>query len=133
MVKYKQTPSKDVTGKDVFRYFKDSKMVKESTVPHEVMERFEYTTEVEYDDEPTRRRCLFCDAPKSRGRYLNGETIELCEYHYQNKTLGSIAAQVRLVNSERNKDGPNTKPQAKGKRKQQRRLRQDSIALNYTG
>jgi len=100
MVHYKRTPSKNALGEPCFRYFKDSKPVKESSIPHEVMDKFEIIPETDYDDEPERRRCIFCDAPQKRVRSLNMTMVDLCEWHYQNKNLGKIAAQVRVVEKE---------------------------------
>jgi hypothetical protein len=133
MIKYMKIPYSNAAGDSGFRYKKDNLMTKEARIPHEVMEKFEYASEVEYDDVPDKRRCIFCDAPQSRQRYLDGGMLDLCEYHYQNKSLGTIAAQMRLLKEEQEKqDGLNAKSQAKGKRKLKRSPRKDSIALNYT-
>ena len=120
MVKYARIPTKNAQGAEGFRYTKDGKMTKESRIPHEVMEKFQFAPETLYDDMPERRRCLACEAPQSRQRYLNGETVELCEYHYQNMRLGQIAALVRLLKEEEIKNGDDSTPQTKRKRKQQR-------------
>lgn len=101
MLKYQKIPYKSKEGVEGFRYLKDSKLTKEARIPHSVMEKFEFTDTVEYDDAPDQRKCLFCDAPKSRIRPLNGQIVELCEWHYQNMNLGKIAAQVELVKREK--------------------------------
>ena len=133
MITYKRIPFKNKAGDTGFRYTKNGLITKESRVPQEVVQKFAYTPEVEYDDAPERRRCLFCDAPQKRQRVLNNEMVDLCEWHYQNKNLGTIAAQVRLLKEEREvKDGKNATTQAKGKGKQQRPRRKNSVALNYT-
>ena len=94
-VKYARIPTNN-KGAEGFRYTKNGLMTKESRVPHEVMEKFAYTPTVEYDDAPERRRCLACDAPQKRQRYLNTKLVDLCEYHYQHLRLGQIAELVRL-------------------------------------
>lgn len=134
MVVYKKIEYKNGAGDTGFRYTKNNVLTKESRIPPEVMSKFEYATSVEYDDKPDQRRCIFCDAYQSRQRYLNQETVDLCEWHYQNKNLGSIAAQVRLLKEEKElKDGANAKSQAKRKRKQQRPSRKTKLTLDYTG
>lgn len=75
-------------------------MTNGSKIPHEVIEKFEYTNVVEYDEQPDKRRCLFCFAPQSRQKYLNGSLYDLCEWHYQNTRLGQLAAQVVAVAKE---------------------------------
>lgn len=132
MINYKRIPYKNAAGDTGFRYTKNNKMTKESRIPQEVMERFTYTDAVEYDDAPERRRCIFCDAPQSRQRFLNNEMVDLCEYHYQNKNLGTIAAQVRLLKEEQeSEDGRKRmrKESSGGKRK--RTSRKTKVALNY--
>lgn len=101
MVTYKRTLTKNNKGEEIYAYFKDGGKVKASSVPHDVVEKLEFgTPEVRYDDEPERRRCIFCDAPQKRVRALNMTMVDLCEWHYQNTNLGKVAAQVRLVEKE---------------------------------
>lgn len=134
MQTYRRVVYNNAAGDSGYRYLKEGKFIKESRVPHEVMDKFQYSEEIEYDDVPDKRRCVACDAPQSRQRYLNAEMVDLCEWHYQNMSLGRIAAQVRLLNEERTKqDGINAATQAKGKRKLKRSPRKDSVAHNYTG
>lgn len=99
MQKYAQIPTINGTVKG-FRYTKNGVMTKESKIPHEVMEKFAYTSSLEYDDMPEKRRCIFCDAPQSRQKYLNSKLYDLCEWHYQNTSLGKLAAQVVAVAKE---------------------------------
>lgn len=115
MIIYKRIPYNNAAGDTGFRYTKNSLITKESRVPHEVIDKFAFTPEVEYDDMPERRRCLFCDAPQNKQRYLNGSLVDLCEWHYQNARLGQIAAQVKLV------ENTVEKPQAKKKKRRTRK------------
>lgn len=39
--------------------------------------------------------CLVCGAPGEHGRYLNGQTLNLCTEHYQGTTLGELAQLIR--------------------------------------
>ena len=82
------------------RYFRNGVQVKTPRVPQEVKDKLMYSPEVEFDEQPDKRRCIFCDAPQTAQRYLNNEMIDLCGYHYHNTTLGAVAAQVRLTKKE---------------------------------
>lgn len=98
MVEYRRvTTQNKEDGETSLRYLKNSKFTKIETVPPEVLEKLEYAERIEYDDEPTKRRCLACDGPQKRQRYLNSKTVDLCEWHYQHLTLGKIAERVRVV------------------------------------
>lgn len=132
-MKYQRIPYKSKEGVEGFRYLKDAKLTKESRIPHDVMDKFSFTDSVEYELDPNARICLFCDAPQTKQRVLNSETVELCDWHYHNKTLGAIAAQVRLINEERPNDGSESQQKAKRKRKQQRKNSKVAAALNHTG
>lgn len=125
MIKYQKIPYKNAQGDTGFRYTKNGLMTKESRIPHEVMEKFEYTPTFEYDESPEKRRCIFCDAPQSRQRYLNSELIDLCEWHYQNARLGQIAAQVREVEKEKVLEA--AKPVAKKKKPKTRKTALSSM------
>ena len=97
MIKYAKVPSKDGAGD---RFTHNGLFIKESRVPPELMEKFEYATELEYDEHPEKRRCIFDEAYQSRQRFLNSELIDLCEWHYQHARLGEIAHQVDLLAKE---------------------------------
>lgn len=131
---YKRVETKDAVGNPAIRYIKDGKPTKAATVPPEVLDQFKYSPIIEYDDNPDERRCLFCDAPQERIKRLNNETLELCEWHYQNKNLGQVAAQVRLLKEQERRDGLNAKAHKglKTKRKQ-RSSSKTKVALNYVG
>jgi len=124
-----------INGETKWRYFKNNLITKESTVPHEVKDKLEYAPSVEYDERPeVLKRCIFCDAPESRQRYLNNVLVDLCEWHYQNMTLGSIAHQVNLLSKEQERirngihEGTLRRRTTKGKHK--RASRQTAAALN---
>ena len=106
-----------------FRYTKNGLITKESRVPHEVMEKFAYAPTIDYDDAPERRRCIACDAPQKRQRYLDTKLVDLCEYHYQHLRLGQIAELVRLI-----KETKVEKPVAKKKKKTRKTALSASIS-----
>ncbi len=41
------------------------------------------------------KQCIFCERPSDHSRYFNNQVIELCQDHYETRTLGEIAEQVR--------------------------------------
>lgn len=131
-MKYQRIPYKSKEGVEGFRYLKDSKLTKESRIPHDVMEKFAYTDTVNYDFDPLARLCLFCDSPQTRQRVLNSQTVELCDWHYHNMSLGKIAAQVRLLSEERQKNGNDSEDKAKGKRKLKRKGTKTALSRSYT-
>lgn len=102
MISYKRIPFSNGTVEG-FRYLKDNRLTKERTVPHDVIDKFEYTDTVSYDERPLERRCLFCDAPQEYQRYFQSKTIELCNWHYHNLNLGKIAQFVRELEAEQAK------------------------------
>lgn len=113
-------------GVEGWRYTKNGLMTKESRVPAEVMEQFEHRESVDYDDQPDKPRCLFCDAPGSRKRYLRPVTVDLCEHHYYSENIGRIAAQIREVNKlkekkEREEDSANRKRQVRTSKRRRSR------------
>lgn len=44
------------------------------------------------------RRCIFCNGPGTKTKWINGKVIRLCEGDYLEHTTGEIAAQMREVN-----------------------------------
>src|ERR1700761_3015213 len=101
MVTYHRIPFQNSQGYTAFRYTRGNLLCKESSIPPVVLEKFDINDTITYDDKPSIRRCLFCDDYQSRQRMVNGETVELCEWHYQHMNLGKIAAQIALL--ERNR------------------------------
>lgn len=96
MISYKKVPYENSQGDKGFRYIKDGIFTRESRIPPVVLERLEITDHMDYDEQPDKRRCIFCDAPQERQKYFNGQLYDLCEWHYQHMTLGKVAAQVAL-------------------------------------
>lgn len=145
MITYKRIPYQngEVTG---FRYLKDSRLTKERTIPHEVMDKFEWVNEVEYDEQPSKQRCKFCDAPATRQKFYwpRGEkqpmTIEMCDWHYHNLNLGKIAQLVRELAAEKAEQEAKEKAKKaakklskKGKKKWQAKVQENhSVAETVT-
>lgn len=100
---YKRTEY-TLNGEKKMRYFRNNLITKESTVPQEVKDKLMYSPEVEFDNQPENaHRCIWCDAPGTRMRYLNQETVYNCDYHYHNTSLGAVAHQVNILKEEEHK------------------------------
>jgi hypothetical protein len=84
------------TKDDKYRYLKDGKFVSESAVPMELKTKFDMSNEITFDDSGD-KRCLFGDAPAKRIKNYQMEVLDLCEWHYQNSTLGAIAHEFNLM------------------------------------
>lgn len=89
-------------------YKKGNLFIKPDKIPAEVMGYFEHTDKVEYDDKPGEPRCLFCEAPRTHQRTINVvahavelKTVDLCDFHYYNQSLGSLVAKYRLIQQEK--------------------------------
>lgn len=85
------------------RYRKNKKMVKVNTLPRDVMERFGLLNpeapeqEEETPDEPRKnpKACIFCGMHSRYTRFVNLQTIYVCDEHYQTKNIGKCAARLR--------------------------------------
>ena len=110
-----------------YRYTKNNVFVKGSSIPPEVLEKFEYTDSVKFEDEPEKKRCLFCDAPATRKRLVTQVIVELCEGHYYSKNIGTIVAQLRELNNIKEKiDGEQRRRKVVNRGKRKRTLRKTS-------
>lgn len=90
MVVYKKIKRKYDVG-----YTRDNVFIKGSRVPEEVKERLEITDHMDYDDQPNKPRCLFCEAPATRQRIFEGVMVDMDEFHYYAKNIGQIAQELR--------------------------------------
>lgn len=115
-----------------FRYTRDGVFVKADRVPQDVMVKFEYTPTVEYDDQPDKPRCLFCDAPRSHQRYVTGLMVPLCDHHYYTENIGRITAQLRLLKEQGEKDGVQQKKSIGSTTKWNKRTKRQDARSNPT-
>ena len=84
------------------RYRKNKRMVSKNTLPREVMERFgllnpEIPEEEDTPDEPRKdsKACLFCGVHSRFTRFVNLQTVYLCDSHYYDVNIGKIAQKLR--------------------------------------
>lgn len=86
-----------------FRYKKEGQLgfVSKNNVPIDELERLHSTSqlpkEVVAAEEAVdaSKLCLFCGQYTRISRFINLQTIPLCEEHYQNQTTGKIVQKLR--------------------------------------
>ncbi len=107
MITYTRKPM--VSNPEKTHYFKKDStktvppIVSVHRIPPIVLKQFDETnaTSIDYDDKPEKRRCVFCEGYQAYKRVFMGELVDLCEDHYYSKSLGAIAAQMKLIHRER--------------------------------
>lgn len=89
---------KTINAHNGVRYMKDGRMISERIVPANVVKLLETQPEVDDTDLPVdrpMRRCVFCKQQATCTRFINLQTIDLCEEDYYGKTTGQIVQQLR--------------------------------------
>lgn len=79
------------------RYMKDKKFTSKSSIPANVLRQLKPNNEVDdegMDLEAPLKECIFCQAPTKMYRFINLQTIYICEEHYYDKTTGQIVQQL---------------------------------------
>lgn len=80
-------------------FTKDRLAIKKEKVPANIVARL-IDGEMDIDEasvklEGPARFCLFCKKLCKATRFVNGQTVYLCEEHYHSKNIGQIAQQLR--------------------------------------
>jgi hypothetical protein len=81
------TKYKAITGSKGTRYLKDGKLIAKSKIPEATLKALD-----EGDDKG--KFCIFCGIPCKYERFINLQTVYVCEEHYQNKTVGQTAQRM---------------------------------------
>jgi hypothetical protein len=71
--------------------------VSTKTIPANVMELLRYRDEVDDTDLPSApafRKCIYCDSHSKYERFINLQTVYLCDEHYYSKSIGQVAQQL---------------------------------------
>lgn len=89
---------KGLQGSKIYR--KDGRIQKNDTVPGNIVALLE--TQDEVDDtnlqhEAPLKKCVFCSMGTKMYRQANGDSIPVCEHHYQEKTLGQLVKQLAEI------------------------------------
>lgn len=81
------------------RYMRDGKLIGESKVPSHILKILSNIPE--YDDavpEPVvSNKCVFCGETTKLTRFLNLQTIPICDEHYHSKTVGETVKQYKEI------------------------------------
>lgn len=76
-----------------FLYFKDGKMISVKDIPEDIVDKLPLNGEYEEKEvvAPTVRKCIFCGNHATESRFVDLQTIYLCEEDYYHKTIGEIS------------------------------------------
>lgn len=87
-----------------FRYLYNNRLVKKESVPVSVLEQLEtqdtvpepVTETVTQEIQPeVDKSCIFCGQHSTSSRFINLQTIFICEEHYYTTNVGQIAQKMR--------------------------------------
>lgn len=81
-------------------YYRDGKRIKRTLVPKDEYAKFETIDEAPVQTATVKsdipeKVCLFCGQEGTHTRFIDFQTVYLCEEHYLSQTLGKIAHKVR--------------------------------------
>lgn len=83
-----------IKGKHGARFMKNNRFVKYSDVPEEIRTKLEAgATVVEFDP----KKCIFCGGFATETRFVNLQTIALCDADYYDKNVGQIVQRIREI------------------------------------
>lgn len=86
-----------IQGKNGQRYMRNGRLVSESKVPEDIIEKLKI--DPVYDDsyiEPS-KSCIFCGQQSKLSRFINLQHVPICEEHYQEMTVGKIVQKLREI------------------------------------
>lgn len=83
-------------------FVKDKALIKKTEVPANIYDQLINAdigtviddAEVKVVEAPL-KLCIFCKQPTKLTRFVNLQTVYLCEEHYHDKTIGQVAQQIR--------------------------------------
>lgn len=73
------------------------KFVAEADIPLDILALLSFDNEVDSEQMPVDKSCVFCEGPSKMSRMVNGQTVYICDTHYYDKTIGQVAAQINLL------------------------------------
>lgn len=83
-------------------YLKDKLPVKKTDIPANIFAELTAGKEAVDDSvvqpQATVKFCVFCKAPCTLTRFVNMQTVYMCEQHYHDKTIGQVVQQLRENN-----------------------------------
>lgn len=79
-------------------YFHNGKMISQKDVPEEVMAKLLFSDQIEETmiapPEPD-KVCIVCGEHGDKTRFVNLQTVVLCEEHYYSMTMGKIVQHMK--------------------------------------
>lgn len=75
-----------------FRYMLNGRLVKRDSIDPEIIVALHNLPD---NPKPEVRVCFFCGEGCKHSRFINLQTIYLCDDHYYSKTVGQIAQKMR--------------------------------------
>jgi hypothetical protein len=112
MVIYKIYKKEDRTT-----YSKDGLLTKSDRVPQVVKDTLSSGVDtMQFDDQPDKERCLFCDEAATHERLVAGQLVPLGDYCYYNKNIGKVTERLNLIKKEK-ENGLNKNPQVRRRSK----------------
>lgn len=84
-----------ITGPRGTRYLYKGKLIKTADVPADIMEQLKDHASAEVATEPQPKACIFCGAYGRFTRFVNLQTIYLCEEHYYSESIGKIVHKLK--------------------------------------
>jgi len=86
---------KVVTSPKGKRYLKDGRFIKFADVPDNILSQLRDHSTAEEEPEVHVKKCIFCGAFGRYTRFVNLQTIELCEEHYYSESVGKIVHKLK--------------------------------------
>ena len=86
-------------------YFKDGKLVSVKSIPSDILLKLDEQGKYDAEAPPQpiqrpERSCIFDGKPATKQRFVNLQTVYLCEDCYYDKTVGKITERLRLNEKE---------------------------------
>lgn len=76
------------------RYMRDGKLVKKAEVPDNILNNESETFEEE-TIQKVEKKCIFCGAHSNLQRFVNMQTVVVCDEHYYSETMGRVAQKLK--------------------------------------
>lgn len=91
------------------RYMKDNRFVKFDNVPQAVKDKLEtHSAAAELDP----KKCIFCGIYATETRFIQLQTIALCDEHFYSKNVGQIVQRLKEIYKDEGVQGQEAKEKA---------------------
>lgn len=83
-----------INSKHGNRYMKDNRFIKADDVPQEIKDKLETKTAAA---EAPSKTCIFCGEAATESRFIQLQTIALCNDHFYSRTVGQIVQKLKEI------------------------------------